>query len=68
MGPINTGARAALTATASTTGASSTGTGNFSATSLKSSDSWGVSAQSGNFAYNYPLNDVKPAAGPGNRN
>ncbi|AYG04690.1 hypothetical protein D7I44_14930 [Gryllotalpicola protaetiae] len=43
---------------------SATGTGNFTATPLKPSDSWNVSTQTGDFAWSYPLRTPPAAAGP----
>ncbi|GAA4174173.1 GH-E family nuclease [Gryllotalpicola koreensis] len=43
---------------------SSTGTGNFTATPLKPSDSWNVSTQTGDFSWSYPLRTPPAAAGP----
>lgn len=43
---------------------SSTGTGSFGATSLSPSGEWQVSAQSGDFAWSYPLRVPPAAAGP----
>jgi len=43
---------------------SSSGTGSFAATSLKASSSWEVSAQTGDFSWQYPLAAPPAAAGP----
>jgi RHS repeat-associated protein len=43
---------------------SSTGTGSFSATSLKPASSWDVSAQTGDFSWSYPMAVPPAAAGP----
>ena len=45
-------------------GAPGGATGSFSATSLKPSSSWQVSAQTGGFGWSYPLPTPPPAAGP----
>ncbi|UFS59086.1 RHS repeat domain-containing protein [Subtercola endophyticus] len=52
---------AAVMLTALSTPVSSTGTGSFSATSLKPASSWDVSAQTGDFSWSYPMS-VPPAA------
>jgi RHS repeat-associated protein len=46
------------------TGAASNGTGSFAASPLRSSSSWQVSAQSGDFSWSYPLATPPAAAGP----
>lgn len=51
-----------LAATSSAT--SSSGTGSFAATSLKGASSWDVSAQTGDFSWQYPLAAPPAAAGP----
>ncbi|MEA9984126.1 MULTISPECIES: RHS repeat protein [Subtercola] len=43
---------------------SSSGTGSFSATSLKPASSWDVSAQTGDFSWSYPMTVPPAAAGP----
>lgn len=43
---------------------STAGTGTFTATSLKPSDTWDVSAQTGDFSWTYPLRVPPVAAGP----
>ncbi|MCU1422475.1 MAG: hypothetical protein JWN36_2126, partial [Microbacteriaceae bacterium] len=43
---------------------SSTGTGNFGATSLAPSSLWDVSAQTGDFSWSYPMRTPPAAAGP----
>ncbi|WP_420367105.1 RHS repeat domain-containing protein [Curtobacterium sp. L1-20] len=43
---------------------SSSGTGSFAATSLKASSSWDVSAQTGDFSWQYPFTAPPAAAGP----
>lgn len=43
---------------------SSSGTGSFAATDLKPSSSWDVSAQTGGFAWTYPMGAPPAAAGP----
>lgn len=43
---------------------SSTGTGSFTATSLKPATSWDVSAQTGDFSWSYPMRTPPAAAGP----
>ncbi|MCU1479244.1 MAG: hypothetical protein JWQ19_30 [Subtercola sp.] len=47
-----------------TTPISSAGTGSFSATPLKPSSSWDVSAQTGDFSWSYPMAVPPAAAGP----
>lgn len=49
---------------ATTSANSSSGTGDFGATSLSSSSEWDVSAQTGGFAWSYPLRVPPAAAGP----
>lgn len=51
-----------MTLAATTTATSSSGTGSFSASSLKESGKWDVSAQTGDFSWEYPL-AVPPAPG-----
>lgn len=51
-----------LAATSAT--ASSSGSGSFSATSMKESGSWDVSAQTGDFTWQYPMTAPAPPAGP----
>ncbi|MBT2502383.1 RHS repeat-associated core domain-containing protein [Curtobacterium sp. ISL-83] len=51
-----------LAATGSAT--SSSGTGSFAATPLKASSTWDVSAQTGDFSWQYPLAAPPAAAGP----
>ena len=51
-----------IASTASVT--SSTGTGSFAATDLKPSSSWDVSAQTGGFAWTYPMVAPPAPAGP----
>ncbi|MCJ1715125.1 RHS repeat-associated core domain-containing protein [Curtobacterium sp. VKM Ac-2922] len=50
--------------TAAGTATSSSGTGSFAATPLKASSSWDVSAQTGDFSWQYPLAAPPAAAGP----
>jgi RHS repeat-associated protein len=58
-----TGSRSFVLA-ASSGGASANGSGSFSASPLRVSASWQVSAQSGDFSWSYPLSAPPPAAGP----
>jgi RHS repeat-associated protein len=60
--PLVSGAATTLLATSTPIAAN--GTGSFGATSLGASASWDVSAQTGSFAWTYPLAGVPVAAGP----
>ena len=49
---------------ATSTPTASNGAGSFAATSLSAASSWDVSAQTGTFAWNFPMGGVPAAAGP----
>ncbi|MFL6161508.1 MAG: RHS repeat-associated core domain-containing protein [Jatrophihabitantaceae bacterium] len=49
---------------ATSTPTAANGAGSFAATSLRPSASWDVSAQTGSFAWSYPMSGVPAAAGP----
>ncbi len=60
--PLVSSTPSMLMATSTTT--ASNGAGSFAATSLSAASSWDVSAQTGSFAWNYPMGGVPAAAGP----
>lgn len=56
--------RAPVLLAATSAPVSATGTGSFAATPTKQSDSWQVSAQTGDFSWNYPMRVPPSPAGP----
>lgn len=54
----------AVMVAAASSAVSSSGTGSFAATSLKPATSWDVSAQTGDFSWQYPMTAPPSAAGP----
>ncbi|MGD8168572.1 RHS repeat-associated core domain-containing protein [Herbiconiux sp. P16] len=60
--PLVSSSAMLITAAASTV--SATGTGSFSATDLKASSTWDVSAQTGGFSWSFPMRTPPAAAGP----
>ncbi|MFJ6993947.1 RHS repeat-associated core domain-containing protein [Streptomyces sp. NPDC003090] len=53
-----------LALTSTGTGQSASGSGDYSATPLASSSTWEAGKSSGSFAWSYPMDAPKPAAGP----
>ena len=53
-----------LAVTATGTGQSASGAGDYSATPLASSSTWEAGGSSGSFTWSYPMDAPKPAAGP----
>lgn len=54
----------AMILTAQSTGASSNGSGDYTATPLNTAATWNVSTQTGDFSWSYPIRTVPVAAGP----